>query len=72
MGASSTSAFAGAAMGTGLAAGLGFGSGGTFALVTAEAYFFSAVADKAVTMWQDKKIYTQTDRNDVQWEFNGK
>jgi hypothetical protein len=68
--ASSTSALAGGAMGTGLAAGLGLGSGGTFVLVTAEAYFVSAVADKAVTMWQHEKIYTQEDAG-VEWKFNG-
>jgi hypothetical protein len=70
-GASSTGAAAGAAVGTGVAVGLGLGSGGTFTLVAAEAYFVSAVADKAVTMWQHEKIYNQIDQTGVAWEFNG-
>ena len=44
---------------------------GPLALVVADAYMFSAAADKAVTMWQNDKIYRQTDAG-VAWEFNGK
>jgi hypothetical protein len=69
-GASSTGGAAGAAIGTGVAVGLGLGSGGTFTLVAAEAYFISKVADKAVTMWQHEKIYTQEEAG-VKWKFNG-
>ncbi len=68
--ASSTSGIVGGVVGTGAAATLGLGTGGTFALVAADAYFFSAAADKAVTLWQQDKIYQQTS-DGVKWEFKG-
>lgn len=66
----------GAAVGT-LAGGVtasvaGLGTGGTFALVAAEGYLFATVAERAVEKWQQDKIYTQTDRDGVYWQFNGR
>jgi hypothetical protein len=65
-------ALAGAVAGASTAAALGTGSGGALALVVAEGYLFSKAADRAVTMWQNDKIYTQTDRDGVEWAFNGR
>ncbi|MCC8535725.1 zeta toxin family protein [Xanthomonas axonopodis pv. poinsettiicola] len=44
---------------------------GPVALVVADAYLFSAAADKAVTLWDNRQINTQTDKQGVSWEFNG-
>ncbi|WP_237715456.1 peptidoglycan-binding protein [Xanthomonas phaseoli] len=44
---------------------------GPVALVVADGYLFSAAADKAVTLWDNRQIYTQTDKQGVSWEFNG-
>ncbi|UXA63488.1 peptidoglycan-binding protein [Xanthomonas prunicola] len=44
---------------------------GPVALVVADGYLFSAAADKAVTLWDNRQIYAQTDKQGVSWEFNG-
>ncbi|WP_019303819.1 peptidoglycan-binding protein [Xanthomonas oryzae] len=44
---------------------------GPVALVVADGYLFSAAAEKAVTLWDNRQIYTQTDKQGVSWEFNG-
>lgn len=44
---------------------------GPVALVVADGYLFSAAADKAATLWDNRQIYTQTDKQGVSWEFNG-
>lgn len=63
----------GAGWGGGVLAASMVGTSGTgpLALVVTDAYMFSAAADKAVTIWQNEKIYSQTDAG-VAWKFNGK
>jgi hypothetical protein len=67
---------AGAAVGT-LAGGvtasaLGLGSGGTLLLVAGGGYLVATGAEYAVEKWQQEKIYSQTDRDGVDWQFNGR
>ncbi|WP_426802641.1 zeta toxin family protein [Xanthomonas campestris] len=57
--------------GTAAAAVVGTTGAGPVALVVADGYLFSAAADKAVTLWDNRQIYTQTDKQGVSWEFNG-
>jgi len=71
-GAQTTGATAGAVAGGLTASALGLGTGGTFALVAAEGYLFATAAERAVETWQQEKIYSQTDREGVSWQFNGR
>ncbi|KGT82989.1 peptidoglycan-binding protein, partial [Xanthomonas vasicola] len=57
--------------GTATAAVVGTTGAGPVALVVADGYLFSAAADKAATLWDNRQIYTQTDKQGVSWEFNG-
>ncbi|PPU01516.1 peptidoglycan-binding domain-containing protein [Xanthomonas arboricola] len=57
--------------GAAAAAVVGTSGAGPVALVVADGYLFSAAADKAVTLWDNRQIYTQTDKQGVSWEFNG-
>ncbi|MEG8127959.1 zeta toxin family protein [Xanthomonas hortorum pv. gardneri] len=57
--------------GAAAAAVVGTTGAGPVALVVADGYLFSAAADKAVTLWDNRQIYTQTDKEGVSWEFNG-
>lgn len=57
--------------GAAAAAVVGTTGAGPVALVVADGYLFSAAADKAVTLWDNRQIYTQTDKQGVSWEFNG-
>ncbi|MEQ7776934.1 zeta toxin family protein [Xanthomonas hortorum] len=57
--------------GAAAAAMVGTTGAGPVALVVADGYLFSAAADKAVTLWDNRQIYTQTDKQGVSWEFNG-
>ncbi|MEE5091990.1 zeta toxin family protein [Xanthomonas euvesicatoria] len=57
--------------GAATAAVVGTTGAGPVALVVADGYLFSAAADKAVTLWDNRQIYTQTDKQGVSWEFNG-
>ncbi|MDM7556104.1 zeta toxin family protein [Xanthomonas fragariae] len=57
--------------GTAAAAVVGTTGAGPVALVVADGYLFSAAADKAATRWDNRQIYTQTDKEGVSWEFNG-
>ncbi len=57
--------------GTAASAVVGTTGAGPVALVLADGYLFSAVADKAATRWDNRRIYTQTDNEGVSWEFNG-
>ncbi|NJC36450.1 peptidoglycan hydrolase-like protein with peptidoglycan-binding domain [Xanthomonas arboricola] len=57
--------------GAAAAAVVGTSGAGPVALVVADGYLFSAAADKAVTLWDNRQIYTQTDKEGVSWEFNG-
>lgn len=70
--AQTTGAMAGTVAGAATATALGTGSGGTLVLVAVEGYVFGKAAERAVTMWQNDKIYTQTDTAGVEWEFNGR
>ncbi|MEQ8098028.1 peptidoglycan-binding protein [Xanthomonas hortorum] len=56
--------------GAAAAAVVGTTGAGPVALVVADGYLFSAAADKAVTLWDNRQIYTQTDKQGVSWEFN--
>ncbi|WP_407471001.1 peptidoglycan-binding protein [Xanthomonas campestris] len=56
--------------GTAAAAVVGTTGAGPVALVVADGYLFSAAADKAVTLWDNRQIYTQTDKQGVSWDFN--
>ncbi|WP_267476212.1 peptidoglycan-binding domain-containing protein [Xanthomonas euvesicatoria] len=57
--------------GAATAAVVGTTGAGPVALVVADGYLFSAAADKAVTLWDNRQIYMQTDKQGVSWEFNG-
>ncbi|MBO9741465.1 zeta toxin family protein [Xanthomonas axonopodis pv. begoniae] len=57
--------------GAATAAVVGTTGAGPVALVVADGYLFSAAAEKAVTLWDNRQIYTQTDKQGVSWEFNG-
>ncbi|WP_267475208.1 peptidoglycan-binding domain-containing protein [Xanthomonas phaseoli] len=57
--------------GAGAAAVVGTSGAGPVALVVADGYLISAAAEKAVTLWDNRQIYTQTDKQGVSWEFNG-
>ncbi|MDV2452357.1 zeta toxin family protein [Xanthomonas hortorum NBC5720] len=57
--------------GAAAAAVVGTTGAGPVALVVADGYLFSAAADKAATLWDNRQIYTQTDKQGVSWEFNG-
>ncbi|MCC4622456.1 zeta toxin family protein [Xanthomonas cassavae CFBP 4642] len=57
--------------GAATAAVVGTTGAGPVALVVADGYLFSAAADKAVTLWDNRQIYTQTDKQGVSWQFNG-
>ncbi|MCP3042217.1 MULTISPECIES: zeta toxin family protein [Xanthomonas] len=57
--------------GAGAAAVFGTTGAGPVALVVADGYLFSAAADKTVTLWDNRQIYTQADKQGVSWEFNG-
>ncbi|WP_419744728.1 peptidoglycan-binding protein [Xanthomonas phaseoli] len=57
--------------GAAAAAVVGTTGAGPVALVVADGYLFSAAADKAVTLWDNRQIYAQTDKQGVSWEFNG-
>ncbi|MCC6563114.1 MAG: peptidoglycan-binding protein, partial [Xanthomonadales bacterium] len=70
--AQTAGAITGTLAGAATATALGTGSGGTLVLVAAEGYVFGKAAERAVTMWQNDKIYTQTDTAGVEWEFNGR
>lgn len=70
--AQTAGAITGTVAGATTATALGTGSGGTLVLVAVEGYVFSKAAERAVTMWQNDKIYTQTDTAGVEWEFNGR
>lgn len=50
---------------------VGSSGAGPVALVMADAYLFSAAADKAVARWDHRQVYTQSDRNGIRWDFNG-
>ncbi|UXA59291.1 peptidoglycan-binding protein [Xanthomonas prunicola] len=57
--------------GAAAAAVVGTSGAGPVALVVADGYLFSAAAEKAATLWDNRQIYTQTDKRGVSWEFNG-
>ncbi|WP_372173838.1 peptidoglycan-binding protein [Xanthomonas axonopodis] len=57
--------------GAAAAAIVGTTGAGPVALVVADGYLFSAAADKAATLWDNRQIYAQTDKQGVNWEFNG-
>ncbi|WP_407364875.1 zeta toxin family protein [Xanthomonas campestris] len=57
--------------GSAAAAVVGTTGAGPVALVVADGYLFSAAADKAATLWDNRQIYAQTDKQGVSWEFNG-
>ncbi|WDK32767.1 peptidoglycan-binding protein [Xanthomonas campestris] len=57
--------------GAAAAAVVGTTGAGPVALVVADGYLFSAAADKAATLWDNRQIYAQTDKQGVSWEFNG-
>ncbi|MCL1501392.1 zeta toxin family protein [Xanthomonas nasturtii] len=57
--------------GAATAAVVGTTGAGPVALVVADGYLFSGAADKAVTLWDNRQIYKQTDKQGVSWEFNG-
>ncbi|SBV49822.1 hypothetical protein XBLMG947_0596 [Xanthomonas bromi] len=57
--------------GAATAAVVGTTGAGPVALVVADGYLFSAAADKAATLWDNRQIYAQTDKQGVRWEFNG-
>ncbi|MET3146826.1 zeta toxin family protein [Xanthomonas phaseoli] len=57
--------------GAATAAVVGTTGAGPVALVVADGYLFSVAADKAVTLWDNRQIYTQADKQGVSWEFNG-
>ncbi|MCM5580371.1 peptidoglycan-binding protein, partial [Xanthomonas hortorum pv. pelargonii] len=57
--------------GAAAAAIVGTTGAGPVALVVADGYLFSAAADKAATLWDNRQIYAQTDKQGVSWEFNG-
>ncbi|MBB4594857.1 zeta toxin family protein [Xanthomonas cannabis] len=57
--------------GAATAAVVGTTGAGPVALVVADGYLFSAAADKAATLWDNRQIYAQTDKQGVSWEFNG-
>ncbi|WDM80213.1 hypothetical protein K6979_05855 [Xanthomonas cucurbitae] len=57
--------------GAAAAAVVGTTGAGPVTLVVADGYLFSAAADKAATLWDNRQIYTQTDKQGVSWEFNG-
>ena len=45
---------------------------GPMVLIAADAAFWAKVGDKAVDLWEDKKIYQQKDASGVEWEFTGR
>lgn len=54
-------------------AAVGWGSGpGVIGFVAVGAVSTSAAGDKIADWWDDRKIYHQTDREGVAWEFNGR
>ncbi|WP_374053780.1 peptidoglycan-binding protein [Xanthomonas nasturtii] len=57
--------------GAAAAAVVGTSGAGPVALVVADGYLFSAAADKAATLWDNRQIYAHTDKQGVSWEFNG-
>ncbi|QHG88006.1 zeta toxin family protein [Xanthomonas cucurbitae] len=57
--------------GTAAAAVVGTTGAGPVGLVMADAYLFSMAADKAATLWDQRQIHTQTDKQHVRWEFDG-
>lgn len=59
----------------GAAAGLAVGwetGPGAIAFVAVGAIAGSEVGEKAAQWWDERQIYNQTDRNGVDWEYNGK
>ena len=45
---------------------------GPMTLIAADAVFWAKAGDKAVDLWEDKKIYQQKDAGGVEWEFTGR
>ncbi len=45
---------------------------GPMALIAADAAFWAKAGEKAVDLWEDKKIYQQKDASGVEWEFTGR
>ncbi len=62
--------WAGGAM-TAYALGASAGAG-PMVLIAADAAFWAKAGEKAVDLWEDKKIYQQKDAGDVEWEFTGR
>ena len=46
------------------------GTGGTFALVTADAYLFSKAAERGVELWQQHRIHN-VESDGVKWSYEG-
>ncbi|MFC0156285.1 hypothetical protein ACFFJ4_22740, partial [Xanthomonas dyei] len=57
--------------GTAAAYALGSSGAGPMVLIAADAYFLSAAGEKASALLDNRAIYTQTDRQGIQWLFNG-
>ncbi|SMQ96168.1 Hypothetical Protein NBC2815_02841 [Xanthomonas fragariae] len=57
--------------GTAAAYALGASGAGPMALIAADAYFMSKAGEKAADLLDNRAIYQQTDRQGVQWAFNG-
>ena len=45
---------------------------GPMVLIAADAAFWAKAGEKAVDLWEDKKIYKQKDASGVEWEFTGR
>ncbi|MFD1296440.1 peptidoglycan-binding protein [Lysobacter gummosus] len=56
---------------SGLAAG-GWSGPGVLGFIAVGAISGSYVGEKAAKMWDDHKVFNQTDRDDVDWNFNGR
>lgn len=45
---------------------------GPMVLIAADAAFWATAGEKAVDLWEDKKIYKQKDASGTEWEFTGR
>ncbi len=45
---------------------------GPMVLIAADAAFWAKAGEKAVDLWEDKKIYKQKDASGTEWEFTGR
>ncbi|OOW59101.1 hypothetical protein Xlen_07360, partial [Xanthomonas campestris pv. leeana] len=57
--------------GTAAAYALGSSGAGPMVLIAADAYFMTKAGEKAADLFENRAIYTQTDRAGTQWSFNG-